>query len=147
MEQLPYIDEHRIHIDAEPTAVWDALVSVLRAQVGAVPGPLARAWALSPRHRRGDWTATPLAGNSIPGFEVVEVDPSRRLALRGRHRFSRYALVFELEPADADACSLRAQSWAEFPGVSGAAYRALVVGTRGHRLAVRRLLRNVARGA
>jgi hypothetical protein len=147
MECLPYIDEHRIRIGATPDAVWEALVSVLRTQGGAVPLPLARAWGLTPGERRGDWSAPLRAGDSVPGFEVADVQRARRLALRGQHRFSRYALVFELEPTDTDGCTLRAQSWAAFPGVAGAAYRVLVIGTRGHRLAVRRLLRSVARRA
>ena len=115
MEQLPYIDEHRIRIDGSRAAVWAALLSVLRGQLGAVPVPLARAWALSPRDRRGDWSQTLEAGDAIPGFEVAEAVAGERLALRGHHRFSRYALVFELDPTG-DGCTLRAQSWAAFPG-------------------------------
>jgi hypothetical protein len=38
-----------------------------------------------------------------------------------------------------------ARTWAEFPGPAGAAYRALVIGSGGHRLVVRRMLRRVAR--
>jgi hypothetical protein len=30
----------------------------------------------------------------VPGFRVVEAEPGRRFALRGRHRFSNYALTF-----------------------------------------------------
>lgn len=144
MEQLPYIDEHRTRIAAPTAAAWDALLSALSSQFGAVPAPLARAWGLSPRERRGDWSRSPRPGDSVPGFEVAEIDSGRRLALQGHHRFSRYALVFELDPAG-DACTLRAQSWAAFPGVKGAGYRALVIGTGGHRVAVRRLLRTVER--
>ncbi|MDQ6710077.1 MAG: hypothetical protein M3Z11_05920 [Candidatus Dormibacteraeota bacterium] len=73
--------------------------------------------------------------------------PTMRLALRGAHRFSTYALVFELDANGATACTLRAQSWAAFPGLAGRAYRALVIGTGGHRLVVRRLLRRAARRA
>jgi hypothetical protein len=38
---------------------------------------------------------------------------------------------------------VRAETRAAFPGLQGRAYRALVIGTRGHVLAVRRLLRAV----
>jgi hypothetical protein len=144
MEQLPYIDEHRICIDGAPAAVWFALLAVLRGQLGTVPGPLARAWGLSPRDSRGNWSQTPEVGDAIPGFEVDEAVAGERLVLVGQHRFSRYALVFELDPTG-DECTLRAQSWAGFPGIAGAAYRAMVIGSRGHRVAVRRLLRSVQR--
>ena len=33
-------------------------------------------------------------GDAVPGFRVVEAEPGRRLALRGRHRFANYALTF-----------------------------------------------------
>jgi hypothetical protein len=71
---------------------------------------------------------------------VVEAEPGRRLALRGRHRFSNYALTFVL-----DGDRLRAQTHAAFPGVPGRLYRAAVIGSGGHRLVTRRLLRQIAR--
>lgn len=61
----------------------------------------------------------------------------------GRHRFSRYALTFRLRDAGA-ATVVTAESRAEFPGVTGTAYRALVVGSGGHVVAVRRMLARVA---
>ena len=144
MERLPYIDEHRTLIDATPDAVWTALGSTLRSQIDVVPKPVRRVWGLTPADARGDRRGPLHAGDAVPGFEVTEADAGKRLELRGRHRFSRYALIFELEPADG-GCTLTAQTWAEFPGVAGAGYRALVIGTRGHRVAVRRLLGSVAR--
>jgi hypothetical protein len=154
MEQLPYIDEHSIRVGATREQVWGALASVLRTDLGgATPAWLTRALGLVPAQGRGDWRGTLAVGDALPGFEVAQLRPPERLELRGRHRFSRYALVFELDaPAPAPApsatvCTLRAQTWAEFPGVVGRAYGALVVGTRGHRLVVRRLLRSVARRA
>ncbi len=145
MERLPYIDENRTQIDASPDAVWTALASVLRSQIDVVPRPVRRAWGLTPAEARGDRRGPLQAGDAVPGFEVTEADAGNRLELQGRHRFSRYALIFELEPADG-GCTLAAQTWAEFPGVAGAGYRALVIGTRGHRFAVRRLLGSVAVG-
>jgi hypothetical protein len=79
-----------------------------------------------------------LAGATLPGFAVVEASRSSRLELRGHHRFSSYALVFLIDDE-----GVRAQTYAEFPGLRGRAYRALVIGTRAHRLVVRRLLRRV----
>jgi hypothetical protein len=82
----------------------------------------------------------PLApGSAIPGFHVEVADPRRELALVGGHRFSRYALIFRLNPVGAGT-RLRAETRAEFPGLHGRAYRALVIGTRMHVVVTRRLL-------
>jgi hypothetical protein len=142
---LPYIDEHSIGIEATREEVWSALVSVLRTELGgSVSGLVAALLGVEPARSRGEWRGTPQLGDTLPGFAVAEIDPPTRLDLRGRHRFSRYALVFELEANDSAVCTLRAQTWAEFPGGAGRAYRALVIGTRGHRVIVRRMLRRVA---
>jgi hypothetical protein len=73
---------------------------------------------------------------------VVDSEPGRRLALRGQHRFARYALTFLI-----DGDQLRARSEAAFPGIRGRLYRALLMGTGGHRLVTRGLLRRIARAA
>jgi len=146
MERLPYIDEHSIRIGATPAQTWRALVSVLRSDLGgAVPEALTRLLGTSPAGRRGDWREVIDPDDALPGFAVAQTRPPERLELRGEHRFSRYALVFELDPTDAGCCMLRAQTWAEFPGSAGRAYRLLVIGSRGHRVIVRHLLRRVAR--
>ena len=59
---------------------------------------------------------------------------------RGRHRFARYELTFRVDPLDDGTCRVRARTSASFPGLRGRAYRALVIGTRGHVLVVRRML-------
>lgn len=146
MEQLPYIDEHSIQIRATREEAWRALVSVLRTDLGgSTTLPLTRLLGVEPAQLRGDWRGEIRLGDTLPGFAVAETRSPERLALHGEHRFSRYALVFELDATDAAGCTLRAQTWAEFPGNAGRAYRALVIGTRGHRVVVHRLLRKVAR--
>ncbi len=80
------------------------------------------------------------------GFHVGRSDPPRTLSLEGRHRFSRYRLAFEIEPAVAGS-KLRAVTHAEFPQLRGRVYRALVIGSGGHRIVTRRLLRSIARRA
>jgi hypothetical protein len=144
MERLPYIDEHSIRIGATPEQVWRVLVPQLRGLGGSIPSPIKRLLALDPAEWRGEWRGEVEGGDTLPGFAVAEARPPERLALRGRHRFSSYALIFELDPTGAGSCTLRAQTRARFPGLSGRAYRALVIGSRGHRLIVRRLLRSVA---
>jgi hypothetical protein len=86
-------------------------------------------------------------GSTIPGFRVQQSDRPRRLELAGRHRFSNYELDFEIEDLGAGRSRLRAITRAEFPHLKGRLYRSLVIGTGGHVLATRRLLRAIARRA
>ncbi|OBJ91692.1 hypothetical protein A9W97_12020 [Mycobacterium gordonae] len=118
MKRLPYIDEHAIAIHATPEQVWAALL----AKTCRDPA---------------DPSTVPL------GFTLEEATPPRRLALKGRHPFAAYRLVYELDP-DGDGVRLRALTFAAFPGWHGKLYRALVIGSGGHRIVVRHLLRRVA---
>jgi hypothetical protein len=138
MEPLPYIDEHRQPCDAPADVVWSALLKVLRGMSGGAP--LARILGCDPVRGTAEFAGR--AGEAVPGFRVAEAEPGRRLVLRGRHRFANYALTFLI-----DRDGLRAQTHAEFPGVLGRLYRAAVIGSGGHRLVTRRLLRQVARKA
>jgi hypothetical protein len=119
--------------------VWTAPLKVLRREMGG-NAPIARILGCDPAQGTAEFAGRP--GEAVPGFSVVEAEPGRRLALRGRHRFSNYALTFIL-----DGDCLRAQTHAAFPGVLGRLYRAAVIGSGGHRLVTRRLLRQVARAA
>lgn len=144
MEQLPYIDEHSIDISAAPRRVWGELVSALRTNLGGMaPTRFTRALGAKPSRMQGDWRGSIRTGDTLPGFVVVELCFPERLALSGRHRFSHYELAFELTGDGANS-SLRARTSAEFPGLSGRAYRALVIGSGAHKLIVRHLLRSVA---
>ncbi len=137
MERPPYIDEYAAKVPANPERTWDALLRVLRTDLSG-GGPLVRILGASPSARSGDW-AGDLTGATLPGFAVTEANRPTRLELRGHHRFASYALVFLI-----DEDKVRAQTYAAFPGLHGRAYRALVIGTRAHRLLVRRLLRRIA---
>jgi hypothetical protein len=86
-------------------------------------------------------------GSTIVGFRVARSEAPVELALVGRHRFSRYALIFRIDDLGGARSRLRAISRAEFPGVAGAAYRALVIGSRMHVRAVRSILAAVRRRA
>ena len=140
MEPLPFIDEYAARVAASPERTWDALVRVLRADLSG-GARLARVLGASPSARSGDWSDG-LTGATLPGFAVVKAHRPARLELRGRHRFAVYALVFLI-----DRDTVRAQTYAAFPGLQGRVYRALVIGTRAHRLVVRRLLHRIARTA
>jgi len=137
MEQLPFIDEHSERIEAPSDRIWMALLKVLRHTMGG-SAAYARFLGCDPVQGTAEFAGRP--GETVPGFRVVEAEPGRRLTLRGRHRYASYALTFIL-----DGDRLRAQTHGEFPGVLGRLYRAAVIGSGGHRLVTRRLLRKVAR--
>lgn len=144
MKRPPYIDELTTDIAAGPESTWNALRSQLRAQLSAGRAtPLFHVLGVSPNRAAGDW-AGDLRGATLPGFAVAESAPHTRLELRGRHRFARYVLVFNLDDTGSETTRLRASTYAEFPGVRGRAYRALVIGTGAHRVVTRRMLRDVA---
>lgn len=128
MEQLPYIDEYSTTIAADPEDTWAALLAVMCGNPDEA-------------------TRSPI------GFAVGEALPRQRLVLKGRHWFSVYRLVFLLEEAHNGTGDLtvgtrvHAQTWAAFPGLKGTIYRALVIGSRGHRVAVRLMLHRIATDA
>lgn len=138
--ELPFVDRHCIDVAAPAGDTWAALAHVLARSFGG---------------RGSSWFAgalgctdtavagSPLsAGSTLPGFRVGQGQPERFVALVGRHRFSRYALIFELGNE-----ALCATTRAEFPGMHGRAYRGVVIGTGGHVVVVRRILRAVKRRA
>ena len=126
---LPYVDEHAIRIDAPREVVWAALERYVRGSIRAAErNPLTRVLGTEP----------------AAGFAVADRAEPERLRLAGRHRFSRYELLFELAEVDGGT-QLRAQTRAEFPGLHGRLYRALVIGTRGHVVVTRYLLHSVRR--
>ena len=139
MENLPYIDQHSQRVEAPVDAAWVALLAVLQRQFGG-GAFFARILGCDPAQGTKAWAGLP--GQAIPGFVVVHSDPGRRLALRGRHRFADYTLTFVFS-----GDHLLAQTHAAFPGVLGRLYRAAVIGSGGHRLVTRHLLRQVARTA
>lgn len=144
-EHLPYVDRHPVAVEADPAATWDALLRVVEGSFSsAATARVARLLGCTDTAQTGP---RPLAtGSTIPGFHVEVADPARELALLGGHRFSEYALIFGLEPASS-ATTLTAETRATFPGLRGCAYRALVIGSRGHVVVVHRLLRAVKRRA
>jgi hypothetical protein len=87
-----------------------------------------------------------VAGSTIVGFRVVRAEKPRKLSLEGEHRFSRYALDFEIGPRGSGSV-LSATTNAEFPGLHGRVYRTLVIGSRAHVLVTRRLLGQAKRRA
>lgn len=131
LEDLPYIDEHSIEVAAQPDAVFEAVIATFARFLSGRLGPvLSRLWGCQP----------PKA------FEVIEQQRPTLLIMAGKHRFSRYGIVFRIAPT-ATGSTLSAESRAEFPGLAGGVYRAAVIGTRGHVVATRGLLRTIAGAA
>jgi hypothetical protein len=138
-ERLPHVDEHSAVVGAGRDATWESLLRVVEATVSSAGAPrFARIVGCADTVASGP---RPLAeGSAVPGFHVVGAAAPAELALAGSHRFSNYALIFRLDPLDGERTRVRAETRAEFPGVKGGAYRALVIGTRMHVLATRRML-------
>jgi hypothetical protein len=122
MKRLPYIDEYDISVPADREDTWAAVLRVMcRDPEDPATAPI--------------------------GFTLDVAERPSRYAIKGRHPFAVYRLVFELDEDGPHRTRLRAQTWADFPGVRGTAYRALVIGSGGHRIMVRRMLRQIAQSA
>jgi ketosteroid isomerase-like protein len=145
VDSLPPIDEHGTEIAADPDQVWEALAASLPRILNTRRSVrFAQLLGCAFTEARGEPTAI---GSTVPGFIVSRSIRPSVLALLGQHRFSRYALVFRIDRLGIGRSRLRAESRAEFPAVRGRAYRALVIGSRAHVLAVRRMLTSIRRRA
>jgi hypothetical protein len=145
IESLPYVDSHSVSIAAPADVVWRSLLDVVCGiTAGRAKGPVTRVLGCAQTEHRGE---PGRIGSTIPGFIVTRAVPPAVLALMGEHRFSRYALVFRIDETLAGPVNLSAETRAEFPHKRGSAYRALVIGTRGHVVATKSILRAVRRRA
>lgn len=130
--ELPFVDEHQVWVAAPREVVWTALRQYTAESLGIGAGhPLAAVLGTRPR----------------TGFEIVGEAREHELTMAGRHRFSRYRLVFHLHGTGARHTLVTARTYAEFPGLHGRLYGALVIGTRIHVVATRQILRAVRRRA
>jgi hypothetical protein len=125
---LPYVDEHAIPIAAGSAAVRAALERYAAAACSRDRPILSRLLGLRTRS----------------GFSVAAAAAGEHLRLEGSHRFASYALAFAVS-GDGPETTLRAVTYARFNGVHGRIYRALIIGSRGHALATRRILRSIKR--
>ena len=128
---LPLLDEHSATLQASQSAVWRAVRQYACGLGESDHVVLGRVLGTEPKS----------------GFELAEEVEGERLALTGRHRFARYRLVFELEAETSNVTKLSVLSFATFPGARGRLYRGLLMGTGGHVLAVRHMLRTIQRQA
>jgi Protein of unknown function (DUF2867) len=144
--ELPHVDEHATEIAAGPPRVWSAAIATVeRSFSQPAAAAYARLVGCDPATASGP---RPLAtGSDFPGFRVTAALPESELVLVGRHHFSTYAMILRLEPVSDGRTRLRAETRALFPGVTGRAYRALVIGSHGHAVGMRRLLAGIKRRA
>ena len=131
MADLPYVDEHAVVIRQSRDVAWAALEQYASGLGFGRHNPLAVVLGTEPRG----------------GFHVAESVPGERVSLEGRHHFSRYRLVFELGQSTAEGIRLSATTYAEFPGMHGRIYRALVIGSRGHAILTDQMVRAIRRRA
>lgn len=140
---LPFVDAHSRLVDATPEVCWDAMVAVLPA-TGPLPQALALVLGCRETERQGGADAV---GSTMPAFRVAASERPRLWELEGAHRFSSYRLRFDVQDLGGGQSKLRASTYAAFPGLLGTGYRLMVIGSRGHRVAVRRMLGLVAQRA
>ena len=143
VDDLPFVDDRRTLVATPAAAVWRALARQFIDLGRSSTQAYAHLVGTEPRRASGRMFDE---GASVPGFRVDEVEPEQWVRLVGRHRFSRYALVFTLD-ARPDGTLLRAETYAEFPGLHGSTYRALVIRSGGHGVMVDRMLRAIRRRA
>lgn len=141
LESLPFVDQHSTEVAASAERTWEALVSYFAgAGANRLSGPIANGLGCVPSKQSG----TPgEIGSTVPGFVVARSVAPAVLALMGEHRYSQYALIFRIADPRGGPVELSAETRAEFPGRSGAVYRALVISSRGHVLATRHMLHSI----
>ena len=143
--ELPRIDQHAVVVQAPVSRSWAAVIHVVGVRLSRrTSRVLATALACADRTSIGDPEAV---GATLPGFRVARSQPLSTWSLEGEHHFARYALSFHLDQVDDARSRVRAESRAAFPGREGTVYRALVIGSRGHVIAVRSILRAIKRHA
>lgn len=144
IESLPRIDEHSVSVAASPEETWSALLRAVDRFAAGRSAAVARALGCAQTEHTGPPARI---GSTVPGFVVTRSIPPAVLALMGEHRFSRYSLIFRIAETPLAPVLLSAETRAEFPGRTGSAYRAAIVGTRAHALVVSSILRAVRRQA
>jgi hypothetical protein len=138
---LSRIDEHTISVDVPADKAWPFVIAVfVRLTTRPAWRTLAKALGCKPDRAIG---SPDTVGASVPGFRVTRCLSPTEWTLEGAHLFSRYLLTFRVTPLDNDHCTVSAETSAVFPGCHGAAYRALVIGTGGHVIGVRGILRRI----
>jgi hypothetical protein len=130
--ELPYIDTHTVTVAAASEEAFDAVAQTI-PRAGS----------------RGPFSvyARLVGAEGGKAFSVAASERPVELVLTGRHRFSRYELAFQFAPRGPASTVVSATTRAAFPGVGGRLYRAAVIGSGGHRLAMHAMLAGLKRRA
>lgn len=145
LQDLPPVDERSIEVDAPAEVAWAALFPTLSGAFDSrLSQRVARRLECRDLEASGDLHHP---GGTLPGFVVARAVAPVMLALMGEHRFSHYALVIRIDLLPGQRSRVRAETRARFPGASGTAYRVAVLGTHGHGLLTRRILRSLKKRA
>jgi hypothetical protein len=123
MEPFPFVDVHSKFYRSSRTEVWQALQHWVHKLTQPAPAWFVTLWKLEPQS----------------GFAITQEVVGEKIVLRGDHRFSSYELTFAVS-AEADGFRVAAQTNAQFHGVPGSLYRAMVIGSGGHTVIVRWVL-------
>ena len=143
------MDVHTVTIPASREAAWAGLERYVAGLLrGVERNPLAKLLGLEPRAgfersvsrppecldltalgRQEEWEDSPEGYPQTPPYEWWNLHDEYDQSAR----------------CPAGSTSLHAHSYAEFPGVHGRVYRALVIGTRAHVVATNHMLRSVRR--
>lgn len=143
---LPFIDEWETDIAAPADRVFLSVAQRIGLGFGGlVPRVFSR--LLGCENQGASYTIPPIEGQEASGFRVARVDRPKELILEGQHRFAAYRLSFFVDAVAEGGSRLRARTDAIFPGVKGSVYRALVIGSGGHKFIVKWMLRDMARQA
>lgn len=145
IQSLPPVNEIAIEIAADPVRTWEALIATMPRLLDTRRSRrLAPLLGCSHTEAKGEPS---VIGATLPGFLVARSVRPGLLALQGRHRYSRYALVFVIDDLGHGRSRLTAETRAEYPGRAGALFHALLVRNRGQLTAVHRILGAVRKRA
>jgi hypothetical protein len=144
-DALPFIDSPSIDVHASPERCWDALTTVVGGRLaGSSARVVATVLGCDDRVARG---SRQTRGATLAGFHVAHSEPPVHWLLEGAHRFAQYSLEFRIEHLGLGRSRVHAESRARFPRWYGTMYRTIVIGGRGHHVAVRRMLGGIKRHA
>ena len=142
VESLRRVDTHGFRTSAPPERVIATVGAILLVAFGSRRARLlARVLGCQNRAPTRPFVLEP--GAELAGFRVVKTDPEV-VVLAGRHRFSRYGLIFRAGRM-AEGTSVSAETKAEFPGILGKIYRVLVISSGAHDRVMRRLMGKLKR--
>ena len=82
-------------------------------------------------------------GRRAPWISRGQVRSADGVGARGRASLPALSPTFRIAPVDSEHCRVAARSSAEFPGLHGMVYRAVVIGSGGHAIGVRNILRSI----